>query len=219
MDIQLKYKPFLIFDLDDTLYNEINFLKSAFFEISHFYVNVENNVLNTMLELYQQKKDVFEYLTAKYPSLLSKEDLIILYREHYPNISLFRSAKTFIEKCASHHIPMGLITDGRSISQRNKLKALKIKNCFDRIIISEELGSDKHHERNFNIFELEFKGYQFYYFGDNMKKDFMIPNRLGWKTVGILDNGENIHTQDMSLSHEYHPQFWIKGFDEIEFIR
>lgn len=48
---------------------------------------------------------------------------------------------------------LGLITDGFSITQGNKLKALDIENLFDIIVISEEFGSKKPDLRNYELFE------------------------------------------------------------------
>jgi putative hydrolase of the HAD superfamily len=37
---------------------------------------------------------------------------------------------------------LGLITDGRSISKRKKIKALNIEKYFEYILISEEFGTE-----------------------------------------------------------------------------
>ena len=56
---------------------------------------------------------------------------------------------------------------------------------------------------------------QYIYIGDNPKKDFITPNRLGWTTIGILDSGQNIHSQDVCIGNEYLPQRWVKSFTDI----
>ena len=77
------------------------------------------------------------------------------------------------------------------------------------IIVSEEFGSEKPDERNYLYFSEKL------YVGDNPQKDFLAPNRLGWETICLLDNGENIHCQDFSLPVEYLPHYKIRAFDEI----
>ena len=42
----------------------------------------------------------------------------------------------------------------------------------------------------------------FIYVGDNVKKDFITPNALGWKTICLKDDGRNIHKQDFTLTPE-----------------
>jgi putative hydrolase of the HAD superfamily len=54
---------------------------------------------------------------------------------------------------------------------------------------------------------------------DNLKKDFITPNFLGWKTVGLLDNGKNIHYQSHeNMDIEHQPQEFIFSFSEINII-
>ena len=118
-------------------------------------------------------------------------------------------------------ITLGLITDGRSISQRNKIKALGLDRWFDNenIIISEETQSEKIEEPNFRHFVKKYRGAEFTYVGDNPKKDFIVPNRLGWKTVMLKDDGRNIHKQE-AVPAENLPQITITGIDELlDFIK
>ena len=56
---------------------------------------------------------------------------------------------------------------------------------------------------------------KYVYVGDNPVKDFLAPNKLGWMTVCLLDNGQNIHLQDFTLSVEFLPQRKIKDITEL----
>lgn len=59
----------------------------------------------------------------------------------------------------------------------------------------------------------------FYYIGDNLRKDFVAPNKLGWQTICLLDNGENIHSQDFSVDSIFLPMHRVKELPSIsEFI-
>ena len=51
--------------------------------------------------------------------------------------------KHLLDVLKEKNIPAGLITDGRSVTQRNKLKSLGLLNYFKEVIISEEFGSEK----------------------------------------------------------------------------
>ena len=84
----------------------------------------------------------------------------------------------------------------------------------DNIIISEEFGSEKTDERNFVVFMNRYPGADFLYIGDNPKKDFIVPNRLGWKTVVLEDDGRNIHKQE-AVPKEYLPQTGINVFEQL----
>jgi putative hydrolase of the HAD superfamily len=56
---------------------------------------------------------------------------------------------------------------------------------------------------------------EYIYIADNVKKDFITPNKLGWTTICLFDKGQNIHKQNFNLENEYLPHFIINSFDEI----
>jgi putative hydrolase of the HAD superfamily len=144
---------------------------------------------------------------------LSIKELLKLYREHRPDISLYPDAQRFLSELAKKNIPAGLITDGRSITQRNKLASLGIKNYFRDIIISEEFGSEKPDSRNYEYFVKKYPNSSFCFIGDNTTKDFIIPKKLGWTTVCIADKGNNIHSQRFNGSPV--PQHIVSSFNDI----
>ena len=79
---------------------------------------------------------------------------------------------------------LGLITDGRPAGQRAKIKALGIENLFDCIIVTDELGGVEYRKPNGKAFELMSKEFgvpydEMVYVGDNIKKDFAAPEKLG----------------------------------------
>ena len=115
----------LVFDLDDTLVKEIDFLKSAFKEIALFLEPSDKKLFEEMFHLYLQKKNVFEFLSQKY-----KVDVALLkskYRNHFPEFANRNDVKNLLETFKNLGCKLGLITDGYSITQRNKLKALQIE--------------------------------------------------------------------------------------------
>jgi putative hydrolase of the HAD superfamily len=97
------------------------------------------------------------------------------------------------------------------LTQRNKIRALGLDAWIDSVVISEEFGSAKPDERNYRHFEEQFSGERFVYVGNDVTKDFIAPNRLGWQTVCVLDDGLHIHPQRLSgLSPEALPNIWIE---------
>ena len=66
---------YVIFDLDDTLVYEIEFLKSAFKEIAErLEPERDLELYEEMFSIYKKKENVFAVLHQKYPNY-SKEDL------------------------------------------------------------------------------------------------------------------------------------------------
>lgn len=220
MIMYLEKNSFLIFDLDDTLYQEIDFLKSGYRHISHLLGSyLEREVYNEMLECYRRGENTFEWLIQEYGEQvpgLSLPSLQYEYRYHKPFLQLAYETKIFLERLKNLNVPCGLITDGRGLTQRNKLEALGLLNYFRDIIISEEFGTEKPEEKNYLFFSDKYIGDKFYYIGDNTSKDFIVPAKLGWFTICLRDNGNNIHTQDLKALPI--PELVLASFADISDI-
>lgn len=108
------------------------------------------------------------------------------FRNHIPDPSIYHPAPSIIEalkELKQKGIKTALITDGRSQTQRNKIKAAGLYSFFDDsdILISEETGHDKYEPDNFLYIMKKYEGAEeFHYVGDNPKKDFLHPSKLGW---------------------------------------
>ena len=215
MDIKVSANTVIVFDLDDTLYYEIDFLRSAYLEIAKT-LDSENSseLFAFMFSAYRNKMNVFKLLSDKYN--ISMENLIHQYRSHVPSIKLSRNLKEIFFQIKSCNGKIGVITDGRSTTQRSKIKALNIEHIVDVIVISEEIESEKPNLINFKIVEDTFPNCNYYYIGDNLKKDFIAPNTLGWDTIGLVDRGLNIHNSPFeALNNINFPKNFILSFSEI----
>lgn len=205
---------YIIFDLDDTLIYEIDFLKSAFKEIAERLDLSNQQILcQKMVLMYQEGGNVFEFLTKTYTEF-TKDQLLLLYRNHFPIIKLNEGALEIINLCKVKGYKLGLITDGRSVTQRNKLKALGIEKLFDKIVISEEFGSTKPDDRNFNVF-IEDGISEYFYIADNPMKDFIIPNKYGWTSICLKNKGYNVHQQQFDKAKEFQPKICIETLKEV----
>lgn len=202
------------FDLDDTLYKEIDFLKSAYSEIASSVGHPE--AVSQMMEWYYEKKNVFAGLICAFDLNVSVNDLLKMYRNHYPNISLDAGVMGFLQELKENGAKLGLITDGRSVSQRNKIKALGLNGFFDIEVISEEFGSEKPDFRNYQAVMDAFPERKYFiYVGDNPAKDFIAPNQLGWDTYCLKQDKRNIHPQTFSVEREKLPHHVINSIKEI----
>ena len=210
----------VVFDLDDTLYSEVDFLKSAYKEIAikiAIEINVPNKVVyEDMLEYFYAKKNVFEDILLKYNSHLNVLELLNLYRNHKPQINLSEDKIEVLNFFKSKHVSLGLLTDGRSVQQRNKIEALNLNQWFTEIVISEEFGSEKPNINNYTHFENTFGHGNYYYIADNLSKDFISPNKLNWTTICLKDSGQNIHKQNAEILDDiYLPKHTISSFKNI----
>ena len=204
----------VVFDLDDTLYKEIDYLKSAYRFIANQlearHCSAER-IYNTMLDEYYNGRNAFAIVKSTFDIDTPTETLLQWYRTHIPNIALPEDSKNLLDHLRDKDIPIGILTDGRSITQRNKINALGLSDYIPKqnIVISEEFGSEKPDEKNYRYFESLYPEIEnFIYVGDNPRKDFIAPNRLGWKTIGLLDDGHNVHKQE-TANAEAAPEIWI----------
>ena len=218
------FTSFVVFDLDDTLYKEVDYLISAYEEIAFFLQNIVQvdytTLFDEMVYWYTHKANAFQNILDKYdPSGIYMGDLLHMYRNHIPNIRLEESVKFTLETLKNLNIPIAIMTDGRSIQQRNKIGILGLEEYTDDILISEEFGSGKPDVSNYEYFMKLNPGHQYFYIGDNTKKDFVSANELGWVTICLLDDGRNIHKQDFSLREMFLPQHKIEDLkDCLPFI-
>ena len=200
-----------VFDLDDTLYSERDFEKSGI-EFVYENLSIKHISLETILK---NRENWIEQIIDGSNNQITLQIVLDIYRNHFPTIQLYNDAKVFLEKLLSQGIEMSLITDGRSITQRNKLRALGIESFFKNIVISDEVNSEKPSEYNFRMVMYNKIAENYIYIADNPKKDFITPNKLGWTSICLLDRGQNVHKQNFNIPSEYLPLISISSFEEI----
>lgn len=184
----------LIFDLDDTLYEERNFVLSGFKavaalaeELWQIKATDSEVALNQLLDT-QGRGAIFD-TWLKQHQLFSKkrvQQCIHRYRTHNPDIQLNTAAQALLPRLAQ---PLYLVTDGNKQVQANKVKALGIAPYFKRIFITHRFGV--HHAKPstycFERIQMAEKQpwNQMAYIGDNPNKDFVNLNKLGMVTIRL----------------------------------
>lgn len=219
-------KKVIIFDLDDTLILEKDYVKSGFRVISKELKNQlninSNEIYEKMMELFKENSQMlFNRLLDYYDVGYNKNrilKLIKIYREHKPTINLLPDAKEILNYLFKNNYRMGIITDGYAITQRRKLEVLKIDKYFEYIIVTDELGRKnwKPSEVPYRLMKdkmnIDFN--EMIYVGDNPKKDFMSPNKLGMGSIQIVrDDGVY---KDEILLNLYKAKKNIKNLYEIK---
>lgn len=205
----------IIFDLDDTLYKEIDFLKSAYKEVADFIGHPE--AFDFMLDCYLFGDNAIKSVIEKYNLSFSIDQLLEIYRKHKPVISLEQYTISTLNALKDRSVKMCLLTDGRSATQRNKIEALDLNRWFadEDILISEEFGYGKPSIECYKYFINRYPGADFTAIGDNSVKDFITPNQLGWTSICLLDDRRNIHKQDFTIESKFLPKQNIKSLIEL----
>ena len=189
-----------IFDLDDTLYLEKSYVQSGYRAIATAFPEIENAYDKLWNAFLRGKKAIDEVLLAENQyTQENKEKCLQVYRFHTPTIALYDGVEDMLKRLKKSGVKLGLITDGRSEGQRAKIKALGIENLFDSIVITDELGGVEYRkpcEKAF-IITCNRLGVAFadaVYIGDNPKKDFIAPQKLGMQAC-YFKNPDGLYTE------------------------
>ena len=219
-------KKAVLFDLDNTLYPEIEFVRSGFRAVAQYlgsrYNLSENLLVKYMLDVLRRdgRGKIFDTL-LHHLGLYSEEKvklLVYLYRSHWATIHLYEDVLPTLECLRCYGTRLGIITDGMASVQRNKIAALGLNNLFDVIVCTDELGKDcwKPSTIPYKIALelLEVRPSEGVYVGDDPSKDFLAPNSMGMLAIQV-----NRQTYQ-NLKHESIPElaaarFVIKGLKQI----
>ncbi len=176
----------VIFDLDDTLYSEKQYVRSGYKAIGT--ALGDERLADRLWELFNQGKAEIDTLLFELGREDKKEECLSIYREHMPELSLYPGADAVLERMGSMGIKTGIITDGRVNGQKNKIKALGLTRRVSDIIITDELGGVSFRKPNDIAFRIMQRRWgipfeQMVYVGDNPQKDFRAPGRLGMRSI------------------------------------
>ncbi|MCX5644796.1 MAG: HAD family hydrolase [Phycisphaerae bacterium] len=189
----------VILDLDDTLYDEIDFCRSGFRAAAQHVATLSDThsadeVFATMWQSFITGDRGSTFNVALAALGISYDDAMIgrlveIYRTHTPTLTLPPASRTTLESLKGRYT-LGLLTDGFLPTQRLKVRALGIERYFKAILYTEELGRQfwKPSPRGFEVLmeRLEARADQTVYVADNETKDFIAPNRLGLLTIQLL---------------------------------
>ena len=204
-------------DLDDTLYPEKDYFVSGLQCVADVLKKVcVYDTFEFMMSEFEQENQapIFQRVCQEYglPSSF-EEELVWTYRLHTPNISLDDDAKSFLKYAEHRFSGISIVTDGRLITQWLKVNALGIAKY--PLYVSEQWDGPKPKPKRFEYLQEVNKKCKLVYIGDNVSKDFFAPNKLGWKTICLLDKGGNIHKQDIiSQDEEFRPQYCVNSLME-----
>jgi putative hydrolase of the HAD superfamily len=207
----------IVFDLDDTLYLERDYVFSGFRTLSKW---VETNLQLSGFgecanELYRAgagaetlQRALVELGCQPAAGLISA--MLDVYRTHDPDIDLTRDADECLE-LLTNLAPLSIITDGRPFAQYAKCTRLGLNERVSRIVCTGDWGEAfyKPHHRAFEFIEYNCGNASdtFVYVADNPLKDFHAPLARGWKTIRIRRvDGLHAH-RNSAIGSEPHYEF------------
>jgi putative hydrolase of the HAD superfamily len=189
----------VVFDLDDTLYMERDYVRSGFDAVDTWCLERMGmrGIKTRAQSLFDQGRrgDIFDAVLTKQgfshdPGKVAA--MVQVYREHAPVIELLPDAAECLKRLLGR-VHMGLLTDGNSATQWAKIDALSLRDCFDAIAVTGDWGAEffKPHLRGYVYMEARFQACcdRYVYVADNPAKDFSAPHALGWNAVRVRRPG------------------------------
>jgi len=192
----------VVFDIDDTLYLERDYVRSGFAHVARWLgaTSAETGAWSTWLWMAFEsgvRHDTFDRFLQAHPNVgerRSVADLVAVYRAHAPTIQLEDEVVDVLRRLRREGRSLGALSDGPSVSQTAKVNALGLAGWFDPIVLTDDLGPgrSKPSVAGFALFERSWRmsGAEITYVADNPAKDFAAPRRLGWQTVRLRRDGQ-----------------------------
>ena len=220
----------VVFDLDDTLYPERDYVLSGFKAVALW---AEEHVQIPFEQGYAELRGLFEggvrgdtfnrWLAAHEfaPTDRLISQLVHAYREHEPVLQPFPEIPPLLglirPRCR-----LGLVSDGYLAVQQRKLAALQLAGHFDAVVFSAQWGREswKPSTKPFAaVLELlSAEAARSIYVADNPLKDFLGARRLGMFTVRVRHTGGEYALQSPP-SAQHAPHLTLESLPELaEFL-
>jgi putative hydrolase of the HAD superfamily len=210
----------VVFDLDDTLYFEPDYVISGFKAVAQYIAERhgldEQKVLTDLMEILQRegRGRVFDHWIEgeRLQDLLTPPELVTVYWAHAPTISFYPDVEPTLKRLRAKGILLGIITDGNLLAQTNKVQALGVEDMVDLVICTDVRGHT-YWKPNPQVFidalgSLNVRPTESVYVGNDPRKDFSGPEQIGMWAVHI----ERSPIGEHSCEADFH----ITGLDQID---
>lgn len=186
----------VVFDLDDTLFRESDYARSGFHAVAGLLCAGDARDTKAMADWmwsrYRRglRQNMFDQANRHFRLGLTKGqigEVVDAYRLHMPAIKPCRGIVPLLKALRRKRFKIALLSDGYLPAQRLKFHALGLRDYFDYIVFTEDFGREawKPSPKGFLLLQKHFSlaPEACAYVGDNVAKDFIAPNRLGWLTI------------------------------------
>jgi putative hydrolase of the HAD superfamily len=215
----------IVFDLDDTLYPQVEYKRSGFKIVAHWaavHLGLDSGECLEQLERILRKKGpsyhhMFDDLITHFG--LDQEivaEMVRVFIDHAPQITCYPNVPEMLSRLG-RTFRLGILTDGPVKVQQRKIASLKLERHVDLILYSDSLSMEKPEPALFAWFEQQFSlpGTSLVYVGDNPAKDFIGARNRRWMTIRVL-TGEHANADvlpgyeaDMTQSSVNDMESWV----------
>jgi len=216
----------VIFDLDDTLYPERDYVLSGFRAVSlwaeaHWGISAAEGFAE-LQELLDQgvRGNTFDRWLASHqiPVNGAIQELVHIYRNHQPTLTPFPEVPELLSSL-KNACRLGLLSDGYLEVQKRKLCALDLAHYFDAIVFSDEWGREawKPSLKPFKeiLARLRTDAGVSTYVGDNSTKDFLGARQVGMYTIWVK-RPEGFYASLQPPTANHAPDFTLESLVELK---
>lgn len=210
----------LVFDLDDTLYEELTFVKSGFRAVAvylneHYSIPVQTGFEFMLRKLSSGRGRIFDDLLIAHgifkKALVRK--CVSIYRLHQPELKLYPEADACLERFRDY--PLYIVTDGNKVVQNNKIKALGLDKRVKFAYITHRYGIKNAKPSPYCFLKIcereRVTPKEVVYIADNPYKDFLGIKPLGFKTIRVLTG----QYREVKISEQYEATISITSLTEL----
>lgn len=182
----------VIFDLDNTLYDENQYFHAVFMEFAKLHKIEEKKALMAINQTLQdqtrlESKDIFQSFLQATPLGFHQtlhDELYALYTQISCQLHPFKDAISTLSSLQNQKIPFAILTNGSPLAQQNKIKNLKFQNF--PVFYARQKGKEyeKPHAKAFELVLESFSDFEAkdcIFVGDHPKTDI-----LGAKNMGMM---------------------------------
>ena len=185
----------LVFDMDDTLYDELSYVRSGFASVARMLEPIcevaAAILLKDALALLKHKGRgrVFDRLLEKNGchSVSLATRCVRHYRTHEPRIALWPEAALCLKRHAG--LSLYVVSDGNAVAQQAKARALGLHRLTKRVLLTHRFGV-RHAKPSPYCFERiaqweNARPESVTYIADNPAKDFVGIRTQGFRTIRV----------------------------------
>lgn len=199
---------YLVFDIDDTMYDLMAPFKKSHDHLFAGRVNADTTELFKKSRIYSDiilerekngeipSTDSFhERLRMTYQDVglkITREESALFeteYRYYQTKIEMFDFMRDVLDYCKEARLPIAVLTNGSYKGQWKKAEALNLQSWFspEQIFISGEIGYHKPDVRAFQAVSerMHFLPEQTWYVGDTYESDIIGASQAGWHTIWL----------------------------------
>ena len=218
----------IIFDVDDTLYDQLSpfrqaitvtftelvglseekmrqlYLDFRYFSDKVFYLTVDGRLSLTDMRTYRIRE------ALKKQGIQKKEVECQAFQDNYEafqhQITLQPKMKELLIDLKSQGFSIGILTNGPTSHQKKKIKQLEIENYIplDNIFISGEIGMAKPNVDVFRYIEsiLNLTSNEIIYIGDSYENDVIGAKGAGWESVWLNKFDRQLNKEELQPDDE-----------------